>query len=1215
MRSLPILILWLCWVNVVWSATNAPVADFPHTTKVVRQYALTSANDFPLRDPQAWRLLASNDGGKTWVTLDQRTNEVFSERHQRRVFHISNHTAYNIYRLQIDRIRDPTAANAVQLAEIEPMGETENDLDPVPTFADAISAQGENPPLELSRFVFDGQLETKWLDYASQFASNRSSWIQWQYSAPLNVVVKNVRDLLSLRSAAHNAYAVQMDGRIIGRLPGTNTFCFMDATGNLEVRAMGDTGGIFPGQQVLLTGKSMVFDGRPSVAQANLSKRGPDAPAKPVPVALGDSMLPGNEWQWVEVEGQVGFHAQTPGQITFELDDDNRQISVHLLSSPALDFRKLGTTRIRVNGLRESVFNSQGKMITGVLWAAGTDGLQPVAASNSVEQAAGIAPSVASLTSTQLLTTIAQIRQLDRKELIAGPRVKLRGVVIEPSGIFMQQDSDGIELWEEDGQSQLTRNFGDYIEVEGRAKWVTKSGPKIDVEKVNILGRGEIPPPAHLSWSQMTSGKPIDRWVELDGVVRSTDGSHLLLMCDGGQVMATIRFAPAADVRKLVDATVRIRGVGVIATDDRGQVQGVQLIVPSLDFVDVVNPAVDTFSLAARPIGTLLLIRPTPDLAHRVKVEGTVTLQQGSKIFLQDDSGSAMAVARQDVVLSEPVDRAMHWLFWQMPSTSRTAEGMPELAVGDHVQVVGFRETGGESPVLTEALFRNDGPGKLITPARTTLEEILTGRPDSSLVSLECLVLGHEVLGADSVLELEVGQKVFQAILTGNKQAFADLMPGSRVRVTGICQVERTPYAELGKNVTAFKFLMRTPDDLLVLERPPWWDFKHTLIVAGALVFVLVLAGGWIRTLHRQVEERTKRLKKEIEKHKITERQLAEETRRVQAEIEEHMRTEMQLAEKTGLLEREIEERKRIQGEVERVHRELVMTSRLAGMAEVATGVLHNVGNVLNSVNVLASLIITHVHKSKVSSVSKLASLLSEHRHDLGRFMTEDSNGKQIPGYVERLAGHLADEQTKLLEKVQSITDNIQHIKEIVSMQQNYARIGGALEEMSLQEIVEDSLRMHNESLARHGITITSEFEEVPPVTVDRHKILQILFNLLANAKYACENSGRLEKQIIVRIGKAGESVRISVTDNGIGIAPENLAKIFTQGFTTREGGHGFGLHSSILAAQEMDGSLRAHSGGAGKGATFILEIPVAVRPIAIAPDLNGKNGLPHHNN
>src|ERR1700721_403375 len=267
MRSLPIFIFWLCWVNVVWSATNAPVADFPHTTKVVRQYPLTSANDFPLRDPQGWRVLASNDGGKTWVTLDQRTNEVFSERHQRRVFHISNHTAYNIYRLQIDRIRDPTAANAVQLAEIEPMGETENDLDPVPTFADAISAQGENPPLELSRFVFDGQLETKWLDYASQFASNRSSWIQWQYSAPPNVVVKNVRDLLSLRSAAHNAYAVQMDGRIIGRLPGTNTFCFMDATGNLEVRAMGDTGGIFPGQQVLLTGKSMVFDERPSVAQ------------------------------------------------------------------------------------------------------------------------------------------------------------------------------------------------------------------------------------------------------------------------------------------------------------------------------------------------------------------------------------------------------------------------------------------------------------------------------------------------------------------------------------------------------------------------------------------------------------------------------------------------------------------------------------------------------------------------------------------------------------------------------------------------------------------------------------------------------------------------------------------------------------------------------------------------------------------------------------
>jgi signal transduction histidine kinase len=1215
MRPWFVFILWLCWVNAVPGAANVRAADLLPTVKVVRQYALTSANDFPLRDPEAWQLLASNDGGKSWVTLDQRTNEVFSERHQRRVFRISNRTAFNIYRLQIDRVRDPTEANAVQLAEIEPMGETENDLDPVPIFADTVTAQGENPPFELIRFVFDGQLETKWLDHATQFATNRSSWIQWQYTAPPNAVVKNIRDLLSLRSRANDAYPVQINGRIIGKLRGTNAFCFMDDTGYLPISAVGDNLGIFPGQQVLLTGKSTVIAGRPNVEHASLVKNGPDVPAQPQSVTLEDSMSPGNEWQWVEIEGQIGFHSQTSDQTAIELTDGTRQIQVHLLSPQAPDFRKLNPTRIRVDGLREGVLNSKGKLVTGILWVAGAESLKPVTPTSGRDAIAGVIPSAKSLTSTQLLTTISQIREMSRNNLITGPPVKLRGVVIETQGLFMQEDTDGIELWEEDGQPQLTRNFGDYIEVEGRARWVTKSGPKVEVDQVKILGKGELPPPAHLSWSQMTSGKPIDRWIELDGVVRSTDGSHLLLMCDGGQIMATIRSALADEVKKLVDATVRIRGVGVVATDDRGQVQGVQLIVPSLDYVEVTSPAIDTFALASRPIGTLLQIKPLQDLAHRVKIQGTVILQQGSKVFLQDNSGSAMAVARQDVVLSEPSDRVMHWLFWRMPATSQTAADMPTLAVGDQVQVVGFLESGGESPVLTEAIFHNAGPGKLIKPTPTSLDEILTGKPDSSLVSLDCLVLDHEVLGTDSVLQLEVGQKVFQAVLAGNKRAFNDLMSGSRVRITGVCQVERAPYAELGETVSAFKFLLRTPNDLFVLERPPWWDFKHTMIVAGALVFILVLAGGWIRTLHRQVEERTKRLKKEIEEHKVTEKQLAEETRRVQAEIEEHMRTEMQLAEKTGLLEKEIEERKRIQAEVERVHRELVMTSRLAGMAEVATGVLHNVGNVLNSVNVLASLIINHVHKSKVSSVSKLASLLDEHRHDLGRFMTEDAQGQQIPGYVEHLAGHLADEQTRLLEKVKSITDNIQHIKEIVATQQSYARIGGALEEISLREIVEDSLRMHSEALARHGIDILRECEDVPPMTVDRHKILQILFNLLANATYACENSGQPTKQIIVRIRKMEQSVQIAVTDNGIGIPPENLPKIFSQGFTTRAGGHGFGLHSSILAAQEMEGSLSAHSRGPGQGATFVLEIPVTARPIVITAKLNGQSTSSNLNN
>jgi signal transduction histidine kinase len=379
--------------------------------------------------------------------------------------------------------------------------------------------------------------------------------------------------------------------------------------------------------------------------------------------------------------------------------------------------------------------------------------------------------------------------------------------------------------------------------------------------------------------------------------------------------------------------------------------------------------------------------------------------------------------------------------------------------------------------------------------------------------------------------------------------------------------------------------------------------------MVGALVLVLVLALAWIRTLRHQVGERTKLLKKEIEEHKITERQLAEESRRVQAEIEEHRRTETRLEEKTGLLEQEIAERRRAQAEVERVQRELMMASRLAGMAEVATGLLHNVGNVLNSVNVLASLMVSHVRKSKVSSVSKLAALLGGHRHDLAGFLTEDAAGRQIPGYLERLASHLAEEQSLLLEKVKTITDNVQHIKEIVAMQQSYARIAGVREQISLQEIVEDSLRMHREAMERHGISILKEFEPVPAVTVDRNKILQILFNLLANAKDACEASGRLPRQVTVRICQVNGFVQVSVADNGEGVSAENLPRIFTQGFTTRASGHGFGLHSSILALQEMGGALEVQSAGPGQGATFTLKVPLLVNPAFPPPVFQAPNG------
>jgi signal transduction histidine kinase len=160
-------------------------------------------------------------------------------------------------------------------------------------------------------------------------------------------------------------------------------------------------------------------------------------------------------------------------------------------------------------------------------------------------------------------------------------------------------------------------------------------------------------------------------------------------------------------------------------------------------------------------------------------------------------------------------------------------------------------------------------------------------------------------------------------------------------------------------------------------------------------------------------------------------------------------------------------------------------------------------------------------------------------------------------------------------------------------MQQSYAKISGVTETVQVSELVEDALRMNASGLDRHDIEAISEFEAVPPITVEKHKVLQILVNLIRNAKRACDESGRPDKRLTVRVINGDDRVRIAVIDNGIGIPPENLMRIFSHGFTTRKDGHGFGLHSGALAARELGGVLNVRSEGAGQGAMFVLELPL----------------------
>jgi two-component system, NtrC family, sensor kinase len=289
-------------------------------------------------------------------------------------------------------------------------------------------------------------------------------------------------------------------------------------------------------------------------------------------------------------------------------------------------------------------------------------------------------------------------------------------------------------------------------------------------------------------------------------------------------------------------------------------------------------------------------------------------------------------------------------------------------------------------------------------------------------------------------------------------------------------------------------------------------------------------------------------------------------------------------------------ERKRAEEALRESQQKLLQSSRLAGMAEVATGVLHNVGNVLNSVNVSAGLVVEKLRRSKAPKLAKAAALLTSRNGDLADYLTNDETGRKLPGYLVKLGEFLASENAELLNEIDQLSRNIEHIKEVVAMQQSYAKVSGVFENLPAEQLVEDAIAMNLGAFERHGVKVERHFFPVPLIRVDRHKVLQILINLIRNAKYALDEVHRVDKCITISIIAANDqNVRIVVADNGVGISPENLTRIFAHGFTTREDGHGFGLHSGAIAAHSMGGSLHGDSAGTRLGATFTLELPAAL--------------------
>lgn len=294
-----------------------------------------------------------------------------------------------------------------------------------------------------------------------------------------------------------------------------------------------------------------------------------------------------------------------------------------------------------------------------------------------------------------------------------------------------------------------------------------------------------------------------------------------------------------------------------------------------------------------------------------------------------------------------------------------------------------------------------------------------------------------------------------------------------------------------------------------------------------------------------------------------------------------------------------ISELKEAERKIEEVQAQLLTTARLAGMAEIATNVLHNVGNVLNSVNVSAELIGSQLRTSKLKGLARSVGLMDAHTGDLGEFLTQDSKGKLLPAYLRELARTLEAEHESIAKELEALCSSVDHIKQVIATQQSYAGTPRVVESAKVDELLDDALRMNADALTRHKVDVEKKYAALPTLLLDRQRVLQVLVNLISNAKQAFGTIADRRPFITLdAVLLEGPVLRITVTDNGEGIAPENLTRVFSHGFTTRKNGHGFGLHSCVLAAQEMGGSLHVHSDGPGQGASFILEIPVATAQV-----------------
>jgi signal transduction histidine kinase/CheY-like chemotaxis protein len=498
---------------------------------------------------------------------------------------------------------------------------------------------------------------------------------------------------------------------------------------------------------------------------------------------------------------------------------------------------------------------------------------RPVSVTASSSRADAKASSDASGQEKTALTEVSQIRRLTPDEAKRGYSIRLRATVTYCDatwGLLFVQDSTG-GIFVNTHDLNLNVEPGQVVEVEGTSE-AGDYAPVIFNPQVHVVEGGELPKPRGVTSERLASGKEDSQWIEGRGTVRSmyADSNHLFFDIDanGNRLKAQVSNFNSANVpSQLVDAEVSFRAVCGTLFNQKRQLTGVQLFVPGLDNITVESAApADPFAVPTRPVNTLLQFTPQEGSAHRVKVQGVVTLTRADGSFYIQDGTGGLRV--------QPAGKAT-----------------PQA--GERVDVLGFPAAGDYTPVLQDAVFRSLGPGASPAPIGVAAEKALSGDYDGELVEVEARLLESMSDPAQQTLVLQSGAILFNAHLEGGKagEGLSTLREGSLVRVTGVCTVQADD-STLTRTPKSFRIMMRSASDVEVLQAPPWWTLKYTLAMLAVMAAVIAAALGWVLMLRRRVRQQTEFISRQLETEASL-KEAAEEASRAKSEFLANMSHEI----------------------------------------------------------------------------------------------------------------------------------------------------------------------------------------------------------------------------------------------------------------------------------------------------------------------------------